>query len=63
MENAFKGRSFRATRVMASRYGDQTTALRFFAPKHGNVPEEQLVVMFEGMNLEQLIAELERMKS
>jgi hypothetical protein len=56
-------RMFEACRVMASKYGDQITGLRFFGPKYGNAPESQMMITFKGMNLEQLIAELERMKS
>ena len=53
---------FKAAKVMASRYGDQTTGLRFFARKQGNVPEDSVLIEFDGMNVDQLIAELNRIR-
>lgn len=55
-------RYFTAKSVKASKYGEHTTALRFFGPKNGNIPEDQCVVKFEGMNIDQLIAELQNIK-
>lgn len=54
--------TFRARSVFASRYNEKIIGLRFFAKKDGNAPADSIFIEFDGMTIDQLIAELKNIR-